>query len=83
MDDTVTRVTLYLLAALVGIKLVEVGWRVPLFGFFLLLVVGSNASVHIGAWIGIAPEAVMFSAVGVVVALVGGVALYGWWKGIN
>ncbi len=83
MDDTVTRVTVYLIAALVGIKLVEFGWKVPLFGMFLVLVVASVASVRIGAWVGVSPEAIMLCAVGVVVALVCGLAIYGWWKGIK
>ncbi len=83
MAETITQAAPYLVGALIGINLIGLGWRYPAFGLFLVLLVGSYASVHVGAWVGIAPGVIMLSAGGGVVALVAGLAFYGWWKGIK
>ncbi|AWB48981.1 hypothetical protein HYN69_11145 [Gemmobacter aquarius] len=68
MAETITQAAPYLVGALIGINLIGLGWRYPAFGLFLVLLVGSYASVHVGAWVGIAPGVVMLSAGG------------GWWR---
>ncbi len=78
-----TRVLVYSVAAVVVIKLIEFGRAVPLFGFVLVLAAGSYASVHLGRWIGVSPEFTMVLALGVGVAIVCGLALYGYWKGMK